>query len=780
MKQFLNYLKMDMSAHRVLPRNLLKRLAVLVVWVASVQLSHGFALLGPFEPYQGAAIGYQQIYVQYLTPGGPTSLQDLGGPHQLGEEFRRNLPMLTYAFDEGFYQFFGSNGVAAVDQAFAIMNSLTNVSQYSRDLSEFPLQAQRINYLAQSLALTDVKSITLHLLVEQMGLAQPERYTWTLHDRNMGNPCPDTGLYMVIQRNFEVFPTPLNQWQASSYVNGILYTYGIFEDCGPPDPLAVAVPYAVDPLAETHTSVAADAVPFLLLTTPGLNSGGLGLHIGGFYTYITRDDMGGLRYLLETNNINYEQSGPNTVQFITNSNPQFLITQDLALLAAQAPTNSAAQLQALYPGLIVNQVATWFGLAVTTNLSLVVVPAPFAPAGFVQVVTVTNYTTNIVQFFSHTFGNIFTNSFSTRSLFSIQTISPGSTPFAPAGAAPPLRTNTVNRSGNAIAGDFFIIPAGLCAIQIVTNLLSTVIATTNTISVSTNVVAGGTSNQTMTVNIISYFTNNTIVYLPVTCPANTIGWRGGIERVRFVRRDDYDPISGFFFAPVTNTYSVIERNITNSTSRLMQFQSVATQPDFLFNVDDIASGPGGNAFVGTVQRFMNFNQQAPAIAEGPGTIEGPTTFTFNNVGPVFWNAYNATLVANSLDFIADESSQIRSTAWGSFDGSTNDPVIYPNGTSIANYINQIMMRIGPSVLPPATNGVPYTSSFSVIGGQPPFTWSLASGSAGLPAGLTLSPGGVVSGTPTGVTFATQFDFTVRATDVNFRTVEAPVTLIILP
>jgi hypothetical protein len=51
-------------------------------------------------------------------------------------------------------------------------------------------------------------------------------------------------------------------------------------------------------------------------------------------------------------------------------------------------------------------------------------------------------------------------------------------------------------------------------------------------------------------------------------------------------------------------------------------------------------------------------------------------------------------------------------------------------------------------LPNATVGVPYNVQFGAIGGQSPYNWSLALGSASPPSGLTLYSTGVISGTPT--------------------------------
>jgi large repetitive protein len=50
-----------------------------------------------------------------------------------------------------------------------------------------------------------------------------------------------------------------------------------------------------------------------------------------------------------------------------------------------------------------------------------------------------------------------------------------------------------------------------------------------------------------------------------------------------------------------------------------------------------------------------------------------------------------------------------------------------------------------SPLPRGTTLVPYSQTLAATGGTPPYTWSVASGT--LPAGLTLSPAGVLSGSP---------------------------------
>ncbi|HEU4389848.1 MAG TPA: putative Ig domain-containing protein, partial [Blastocatellia bacterium] len=55
--------------------------------------------------------------------------------------------------------------------------------------------------------------------------------------------------------------------------------------------------------------------------------------------------------------------------------------------------------------------------------------------------------------------------------------------------------------------------------------------------------------------------------------------------------------------------------------------------------------------------------------------------------------------------------------------------------------------ITSSALPVAIVGAPYSQVLTAIGGRPPYTWGLGSSSNPLPAGFSLSPSGVLSGTP---------------------------------
>ena len=73
----------------------------------------------------------------------------------------------------------------------------------------------------------------------------------------------------------------------------------------------------------------------------------------------------------------------------------------------------------------------------------------------------------------------------------------------------------------------------------------------------------------------------------------------------------------------------------------------------------------------------------------------------------------------------------------------------------------VPLIIDPTPLPVAVINVPYSVTIKAAGGVPPYTWGMASGI--LPPGLTISAGGVISGTPT--TLGTT-NFKIQVTDVQ--------------
>jgi hypothetical protein len=783
---------------------ILKQIVLLAGFIIGCESAFGFALEGPIggnqDVYQTAAIGYGLGSGTFpaggavSTVGGyapfpvtnepPTFLiptEDMATPKNIAQGYRRNTPIMYYSFDRSFLDFFGTNGAAEVDKAMAMYNSLSNVSSYSVDLSEFPQNSRRINPRAGAASLLDIRSVTLGLMTEQLGFWQPVRWIWALHERNHTSvpgfpPCPGGMEYTIDRRNLDILSSDASSYQYSSYVNGVLYSYDIVEGCVT-TPAADAVEIPVDALDIKKYSAVAD------YTSQDYS----GLIPGVFYTTFTRDDIGGLRYLIRQGNFGPETIGPRTVEFITNSVTTNVSTFDLNLFAAQALTNDAVGLSALYPGLV-DVSSNYLALAITTNINVTLFNSPTDPAGLPPTHQrfTTNYSTNVVTFFAHSFGNVVTNTFSPSGLVASVIFGLTNSPLSPAGTLPTITTNIKPAFVKGVFGDFFLLPTNDCAVQVLSNFFTTVIATTNL----PTPVGGGTTGTNTTIAFtpgsVTFFTNHVVVYIPVNCPTNVEGTYGGIEKIRFIRRD-YDSLVNQAWDPVTNDYTLVE--LTNSAFIPRHLQRAVPRPDFLFTAADLAldfnltysntvAGAteslnlaqtlGGAVGMYDVIRTINYNQTArPGNEAGPGTIESPlvlpTLMIFNKVGPLYQNN-NLFLGSTNLFFLSENTqSPLFNLSWGSFDGTTNAPRVYPSGTSI----NELESALtGPAVttsgVPTAHIGVSYTTQLNAVGGQPPYTWSLAPGSPSLPAGLNLSPNGQITGMPSGP--AAIYDFTVRVTD----------------
>lgn len=708
------------------------------VWLcaAGIQSASAFSMLGPFDTWQVTQLSYDRGFSGFNDPPAIVGDAPLGGPMNLGEEFRYNIPILNYAFDQSFLDYFGSNGVYAIEQAMAILNNVSNVSAYSADLAEVPLEATRENYQAKALGLFDLKSSALHALVEQLGLADPARYTWCLRARALppGAVCP-AYVYLVIKRNFD----PV-KWEPSSYVNSTLYSYRIGEFCTALD-FAEAFETRVDPLAPFYTAVASPNIWY-----------------GSFFTGLTRDDIGGLRYLLRTNNVNNEPAPLGSTLIsggFTNTNArQLLSTSNLNTLVYQSLTNAPGALQALYPGLLFALDTTSFTNVVSTNFTAYFTNFPWNPVdSFPSLVLATNLSTNVQPQFHYTFANVVTNRYSTNSLATVRDTTVSTAPFGPIGSV----VTNVNQSFIVtpfISGDYFLVPAGLCGYSIVNTQLVTVFPVTNNVADTFD-----QFGQSFTRDVITYFTNYIFVVDPIECGTNGVAFHQGVDKINFVR-GSFDSLLGQFFAPVTNRF--LSTTVTNSAVVVQTFERIVTQPDILFSADDLVTPP--TAFpivVGTYARSISFNSNnALPNLPGPGLIEPVMSMTFNKVGPSFFNRG---------PFFLREDDNVPSYVWGSFDGGTNVPIVYPNGTSIADYENQVLMQVTTTALPGGVVTPPtfYSAQLQGSGGQSAYSWELAPGSASLPPGLSLSADGLISGTPT--TIGTS-SFTVMMTDSAARSV----------
>jgi len=278
-------------------------------WLVGMALIHSaaaFTVWGPLESWQTADLDYSP------------QIAENGGSKILGAGSRVGLPAITYGFDETFAEFFGEQGIQAVDQAMAILNGLPKASAASPNLTEFVTDGnQQVNYTAEALGLIDLKSLTLNLMIEHLGLLGETH----VYDLSLREAIPNTVCefdYYVINRNYD----PIT-YNPSTFVNGIQYGYNIVDGC-PVLSVGAAIEYPKD-------TTASPLPPFTAVATIQ------GLLAGGYYLNLTRDDFGGLRWLYRRNHLLSESIDPNST-FTSAGSSAFGLSGFIGLTNAANPT----------------------------------------------------------------------------------------------------------------------------------------------------------------------------------------------------------------------------------------------------------------------------------------------------------------------------------------------------------------------------------------------------------------------------------------------------------
>jgi hypothetical protein len=161
--------------------------------------------------------------------------------------------------------------------------------------------------------------------------------------------------------------------------------------------------------------------------------------------------------------------------------------------------------------------------------------------------------------------------------------------------------------------------------------------------------------------------------------------RGGIDKLNFIKVQ-YDSLLGRFIAPVLDSWA--DTIVTNGQQFPQGLQRIITDPDIIFSAGDI-DGDGATAVHTALLRTANWVNQSTLnngngiVNAGPGTITPSVTITFNTVGPVIFHGIWP------FNFPSEDTGTI-GFSWGSFDGTTNAPVTYPNGTSIRDLENLVL------------------------------------------------------------------------------------------
>ncbi len=110
---------------------------------------------------------------------------------------------------------------------------------------------------------------------------------------------------------------------------------------------------------------------------------------------------------------------------------------------------------------------------------------------------------------------------------------------------------------------------------------------------------------------------------------------------------------------MTNEFTDIYIGDGNAVQQ--QLQRVTAQPDFLFSA-------GNDFFTSSTSNWVNnATQNNNPTGSGPGIIRPPVVIVFQKMGSTFQNPNGG----------SEDSVQDLTLEFGTFDGSTNAPIVYP-------------------------------------------------------------------------------------------------------
>lgn len=229
----------------------------------------------------------------------------------------------------------------------------------------------------------------------------------------------------------------------------------------------------------------------------------------------------------------------------------------------------------------------------------------------------------------------------------------------------------------------------------------------------------------------------------------------------------------------SNSQGMGEMNLGEAFIRGTATQTIFHEQD---SADRLFTASGqSQVFVGDVADVTKPLRITLAWTDAPGSTSGAA----------YRNDLDLTVVVGGNTYLGNVFSSANSTTGGSADTQNNvESVFLPAGVSgtltvtvtaaninsdgvpnlgtstdqdyaliLYNAMNCAQIAIGPTDLPDGVTGTTYNHALTAMGGADPVTWTLDAGA--LPAGLVLSGGGVISGTPNAIG---DFDFTVKATD----------------
>ncbi|WP_430715484.1 putative Ig domain-containing protein, partial [Ralstonia flaminis] len=288
--------------------------------------------------------------------------------------------------------------------------------------------------------------------------------------------------------------------------------------------------------------------------------------------------------------------------------------------------------------------------------------------------------------------------------------------------------------------------------------------------------AGGTFNFTLRATDSNGFSGSQAYSITLNAPTLTLTPSSGSLNATLSQafNQTFSMAGGtapYHYSISTNSGTLPTGIVFNTaTGTLAGTPTAAGTVNFTITATDSSTGTGPYTASGT----YTLTAAAPTIIVSPSSLPAGTVgVAYSQMASASGGTapYTYTVTAGTLPAGLSLNSSTGTlsgtpTAGGTFNLTitATDANSYTGTRSLSLTVGAATLTVSPSTVPGATVSTAYSQSVSTSGGTAPYTYAVTAGT--LPAGMTLSSAGVLSGTPTA---GGNFNFTVTSTDSSTGT-----------
>ena len=227
----------------------------------------------------------------------------------------------------------------------------------------------------------------------------------------------------------------------------------------------------------------------------------------------------------------------------------------------------------------------------------------------------------------------------------------------------------------------------------------------------------------------------------------------------------------YTFTPVSWQANLGSGNNTNTTFENLGFQAKPNGDAYYprnLRLRILSATNTNSLTILTASNLGEVNKGSPVSK----TLEGG-----GGIGPYTWTVSSGSSLPAGINLSSDGilSGTVSGSGTNSFNVRVTDMMDKTTNKTLSLNIVSTLSIETLSIFE-ATAGVPFSQNLIGTGGTEPYSWSLAAGSDPLPSGLSLSTGGVLSGTPQN---SGNFNFILQLNDSAFGSVTRSYSMTVL-